>query len=250
MEERESKDILLIVRYFDLDLSEEEMVEFDKRIAQEPAFRHKVKKYSKSKNLVNQSFKNKKQERRINKWKELISDKQSPSKSYQTLKWIKGIAAILIVLISTWYYIHQTTYVNLEKLTDYAWEKKVGFDNYLVRNNNTETSKKIILEAYKSFEKEEYDLTISMLKKYNSSLLYYEDALLIRALSNHKTGRTTIALQTLDSLINLPSKRLHKEALWYKGLIYLDIKDLETAKKYLEIPNDKNSEIQLKEALN
>ncbi|WP_299221170.1 hypothetical protein [uncultured Aquimarina sp.] len=250
MEERDTNDILLIARYFDLDLSEKEMIEFDKRMTQEPSFKHKAKKYYNSKNLVNQSFKNKEQEQRTIKWKELISDKQIPSKSYQTFKWIGGIAAILVVLISSWYYVHQTTHVNLEELTDYAWKKKVGFDNYLVRNNNIEPSKKIILEAYKSFEKKEYNLTINVLKKYNTSQLYYEDALLIRALSNHKTGHTTIALQTLDSLVNLPSKRLYKEALWYKGLIYLDIKDLESAKKYLDIPDDKNSEIRLKEVSN
>jgi len=30
----------------------------------------------------------------------------------------------------------------------------------------------------------------------------------------------------------------------------MDIKDLESAKKYLDIPNDKNSEIRLKETSN
>ncbi|WP_299433029.1 hypothetical protein [uncultured Aquimarina sp.] len=250
MEERDNEDILLITRYFDLDLSEEEMIEFDKRMAQEPSFGHKVKKYYDSMNLINQAYKNQEQEQRANKWKHLISDKQASSGSYPTLKWIGGIAAILVVLISSWYYVNQSTNTNLDKLTDYAWNKKVGFDNYLVRNNNVEPSKKTILNAYKSFEKKEYDLAINTLQKYNPSQLYYEDALLIRALSIYKTGHTTIALQTLDSLVNLPSKRLSKEALWYKGLIYLDIKDLESAKKYLEIPNDTTSEIRLKEALN
>ncbi|WP_298313934.1 hypothetical protein [uncultured Aquimarina sp.] len=250
MEERDTEDILLISRYFDLDLSEEEMIEFDKRMIQDPSFKLKVKKFSKSKTLVNQFIKNKKQEQRTNKWKELISDKQTTSASYQTFKWIGGIAALFVILISSWYYIHQSNNTNLDKLTDYAWNRKVGFENYLVRNNNVDPSKKIILEAYKYFEKKEYDLTIRTLKKYNTSQLYYEDALLIRALSKHKTDHTTIALQTLDSLINLPSKRLYKEALWYKGLIYMDIKDLESAKKYLDIPNDKNSEIRLKETSN
>ena len=80
------------------------------------------------------------------------------------------------------------------------------------------------------------------MKDYDSTSIYYKDVLLLRALSNHKKGQTQYAIKTLDTLQNYSPVI----AQWYKGLIYIDSKEIEKAKTYLIIPKDSNEDIRLK----
>ncbi|MBQ4818910.1 hypothetical protein [Aquimarina sp. MMG016] len=249
MEEIQDKDILLITRYFDLELSEKEMKAFDQRFQEDMEFANKVNRYQKSVNLVDNTYPNSNQEQRDEKWKQLISE-DSVSTNTTTWKWIAGIAATVLILISSWYFIFPLQENNLNELAQQAWGKKAGFSDYQIRNTSESNPKQVVISAFKSYEQKDYSSTIEALENYNPSLLYYEDALLIRALAIHKMSNSKKALQLLDSLENYPTRKLSKEARWYKGLIYLDLNDLESAKKYLEIPNNNKSAIQLKQSTN
>lgn len=247
MEEMDMNDISLIIRYFDLDLSEEEMIEFGKRLENEPSFAAKVKKYQESSVLVDRSYIDQDQRQRNSKWRELIGDIKTSSNLYDFRRIVAGAAAILLFLVSFWYLKSPSEKRNLENVAKQAWEKKVGFSDYQVRDNAGIKSKQRVLNAFSSYEKKDYESALQMLHKYSPSLFYYEDALLIRALSMYKSGKPSDALLTLDTLIKFPSGKLSKEARWYKGLIYLDLHDIESTKKYIELPNESNLEIRLKE---
>ncbi|MDY8136934.1 tetratricopeptide repeat protein [Aquimarina sp. 2201CG5-10] len=246
MKEIKDKDILLITRYFDLDLSEKEMKEFDQKLQHDSIFASKVNKYQNSIDLVNKSYRNTDQEARNKKWKELITETQTSNNTVYW-KWIAGIAATIVLLVSFWYFQPSLQKNDLDELTKQAWNKKVGFSDYSVRNNTDINPKQIVTNAFKAYEKKDYQSALEILEKYVPPQSYYEDALLIRALSIYKMGKPKEAIQLLNSLVNYPTGRLSKEAQWYKGLIYLDLNDIESAKKHLELPNNNNSEIQLKE---
>lgn len=245
MEEIQDKDIVLITRYFDLDLSEKEMESFDQKLQADPIFAAKVKRYQYSINLINKNYPNTDQKQQTEKWKQLITEDQATNKK-TSLKWIAGIAATILALISSWYFMFPSQERNLNELTQKAWNKNVGFSDYQIRNSTESNPKQEVINAFKLYKKKNYSSVIKTLEKYDPSSLYYEDALLIRALSIHKTGNPKKAIQLLDSLTNHPIGKLSKEALWYKGLIYLDINDLQSARKYLNIPDNPTSEIQLK----
>ncbi|WP_109098191.1 tol-pal system YbgF family protein [Aquimarina sp. AU58] len=246
MKEIQDKDIVLITRYFDLELSEKEMESFDQRLQDDPIFATKAKKYQHSINLIDKNYPNANQKQRTKKWKELIAEGQASNKKI-SWKRIAGIAAIFLLLISSWYFMLPIQESNLNELAKNAWNKNVGFSDYQVRNTKEFNQKKVVIDAFKLYKKKDYLSAIETLEKYDPSSLYYEDALLIRALSIHKTGMSKEAIQLLDSLTNHPTGRLLNEALWYKGLIYLDLNDLESARKYLKIPNNFTSEIRLKQ---
>ncbi|EZH73397.1 hypothetical protein ATO12_15770 [Aquimarina atlantica] len=247
MKEIQDKDITLITRYFDLDLSEKEMKSFDQRLQQDAVFADKVSRYQHSINLITKNYPSTHQKQRAKKWKQLITEDQASHKK-TSWKWIAGIATIFLLLISSWYFMFPTQEIDLNELAQKAWNKNVGFSDYQVRNTTEENPKQVVIDAFKLYKKKDYLSAIETLEKYDYSLLYYEDALLIRALSIHKMGNSKEAMQLLDSLVNHPTGRLSNEALWYKGLIYLDLNDLESAKKYLEIPENTTSEIQLKQS--
>lgn len=238
------KDIALIRKYFDLALSEEELSSIEDRIQSDPVFASKIEAYQQSIHIVNQKYKDRSLERRTETWRNLIKGQDTSSKSFGKWQWAASIAAGFLILISVWYF-NDSNDVDYNTLAKKAWSKKVGFDYYKVRNNDT--ARKNIFKAYQEYENKNYTSAINALQHYTSSSIHYEDALFIRALAKYKIGDTDIALQKLDTLSNNPSGKMAKEALWYQGLIYLDQNDLESAQKFLEIPKDDASEIKLKE---
>lgn len=247
MEQAKNNDISLIERYFNLDLSEKEIDEFDQRLQIDPEFASKVNSYHSSIALVDQSYPDQDNRQRHNKWSKLINN-DNPSSKNKSQLWLIGIAASIIVICTTWYYTSISQPNNIKVLTEKAWAKHVGFSDYQVRNSSEIKSKKTVIQSFKAYKNKKYTVAIATVKNHDPSVLYYEDALLIKALSTYKMGNHPDALETLDSLLKLPSNRLKKEALWYKGLIYIDLNDLETAKKYLIIPDNTSAEIRLKES--
>lgn len=241
------KDIELITRYFDLNLSEEELNSFEKRANEDADFLQKIKTYQESIAIVNDTFKDTDQEQRTKQWRSSISSEKDVHQNPVLWKWIASIAAGILVLISTWYFVNAAKSPNLDQLTQQAWNKNVGFDYFKMREGNENTTRKTILNAFEKYEKGSFQDALALLKTINSSSLYYEDKLLIEALSLYRIGDLDNALKTLETLSNYPSGKMAKEALWYQGLIYLDKKDTRTAKKFLEIPEDGTSAIKLKE---
>lgn len=245
MKEREDKDIMLIERFFNLDLTDEEMEMFDQRLKKDPIFDMQVKNYKRSIDLINKKLPDPDQKIRTERWKQLTNETETPNSKISRKQFIT-FAAVLLVLISSWYFFSTMNNNNLDALTMQAWNKNVGFSDYLLRNGTNSTSKTAVIDAFRLYKKKDYSSTIENLKKYDTSYRYYEDVLLLRALSNHKSGDSKKALKILDSLLNYPTKKLSEEALWYKGLIHLDLKEFSLAKKYLIIPEKKTEEIRLK----
>lgn len=246
MKEREDKDIMLIERFFNLDLTDKEMEMFDQRLKKDPIFNSQVKNYKRSIDLIGKKFPDPDQKIRVEKWKQLANEDKKYDNRVSRKQFISIAAAVLLVLISSWYFFSENNNNDLDILAIHAWNKNVGFSDYLLRNGTDNTSKTAVIDAFKLYKKKDYPSTIESLKKYNTSYLHYEDVLLLRALSLHKTGDSKKALKTLDSLLDYPTKKLYDEALWYKGLIHLDLGELASAKKYLIIPKKKTDEIQLK----
>ncbi len=242
------KDIEFIERFFNLELSEEELQVFEERIDTEPDFAAKLDTYKESIDLVEEKHATQNEKLRSNRWKQILIEKEKETKVINiNWKWIGGIAASLVLAFFGWQYTNHNQHQDLDVLIADSWSKNIGLDYRMMRSANQDSLQKIILTAFDAYEAKNYEEAIAVLEQFDSKTLYYEDALLIKALSLHKEGNTTNALETLKALSQFPTKKKAKVAEWYLGLIYLDLEDIEEAKKYLELPNNKNSEIKLKE---
>ncbi len=242
------KDRLLIERYFDLDLSDKELSEFEERLAIDADFDKKFRNYQKSITIVNRTYASDKEKERLSNWREIVDNQNAKTKKIpNSLRWVVGIAASLVLIFFGWQY--SSVYLQNKKLiaiTQESWDKNIGLGYYTTRSLDHEESKGNLIQAYKEYKKKSYTKSIDLLAVYNESSIFYDDVMLLKALSTHRLGDSQAALKMLTPLTEKSTRKISKVAKWYQGLIYLDINDIDSAKKTLILPNENNETIQLK----
>lgn len=244
------KDSILITRFLDLDLSDEELVAFEERLSQDIEFEREFQTYLAAQTIVNDSFSTPKEQLQTQQWSKIIDKKKSIQTSNKiSWKWIGSIAAGLILLMSIWQLNFAVRKPNMSTLLSKAWNKEIGLNYKSLRSLDKDSIKTLVHNGFEAYQNKNYQLVIDVLNNCdnNNSDHYFEDVLLLRALSNFKIGDTEIALKILDTLANYPTGKNSKIALWYKGLIHLEKGDTDAAKEFLLLPSEKFQEIQLKE---
>jgi len=244
MNDTENKDLAIIERYFDLDLSDNELLSFEDRLSADPSFSQKVQLFQESIALVKNKYSDKEEIRRVNKWRSAL-EKTTHEADDSWKYW--GIAASLFMalIIGLVVYTNQKT-IDYEKLAQNGWDKKIGLDYNSLRTGSDDSLKINVLTAYHAYSNQKYDAALKALQSYKSKDLYYEDALFIKSLTLYEMGQIKQSIQGLTELSKYPTGKNSKVALWYKGLIYLSTKQLDSAKSYLKIPADDSSELKLK----
>ena len=239
MNSMEDRDLLLIIAYFDLQLSEDELIDFEKRLSEDSDFANKVMSYQKSIEIVESVDPNSEENVRKNTWKVLLREQKSGRK--RKMLWMTRIAAALVIILVTALYFNSQQ-SNLDKQLQDAWDREVGLD-FILRNNSVDSSRVTLSKALTSYRNGEYLNTLHLVEKYDaSSTGSYDEILMLRALANYQLDRSEIALQILDTL----ETNEVQVARWYKGLIYLEQGNTTKAKEYLEIPKNSEGKIKLK----
>ncbi len=241
------KDIMYIERFFNLELSDDELVEFEAKLENESEFAQKFDNYKLSMDLVGKEYTPNSEKARIEKWRATINEEKSTKVITPRWKWIATIAASFLLLFFGWQYSKNVQHQDLASIIQDSWDKKIGLDYRMMRTVDRDSLQQVVLSAFDAYEGEEYGKAISILEPFTPKTLYYEDALLIKGLSLYRAGRVQDGLKTLEILSKFPSRKKAKVALWYQGLIYLDLDDKEAAKKFLKLPDEETSEIFLKE---
>ncbi len=244
----QEEDIKLITRFFDLGLSEEELTAFEKRMEQDPEFKNKVQTYQDAHSIVQNKYHDKTEKSRIKKWENLL-DKQEDVTSSKGIswKWIGSIAALFAIVFSVWQITSVFQEPNMDQLIAASWDKNVGLGYYTNRSDGQNMGQEKIEAAYLAYKDKKYSDVKELLQDFKDGEAYFEDAVLLSALANHKVGDSKKALNLLNTLNKDKTSTIAKTAQWYKGLIYLEMGDELSAKKFLELPNDATSEIKLKE---
>ncbi len=241
------KDIEYIEKFFNLELSEDELSVFEARLENEPEFAQKLKNYRFSVDLVEEKYTSDLEKVREEKWRTIVNEKKDPKIITLNWKWIVGVAASFLLLFFGWQYTENTKQVDLAKITQDSWDKKIGLDYRMMRTTNRDSLQQVIVNAYDAYEDKKFKEAITILEPFIPTTIYYEDALLIMGLSQYRLGNVEQSLKTLETLSSFPSGKKAKEALWYRGLIYLDLGDKKAAQEFLLLPNTKDQNIKLKE---
>lgn len=241
------KDILSIERFFNLELSEEELLAFEIRIAKEPGFAKKLDLYKESMDLVEKKYNVDIEKTRLEKWRKIIAKENTPKATLIHWRWVVGIAASIVLIFFGWYYANHTQQQNLAAIIQDSWDKKIGLDYRMMRTTNRDSLQTIILNGFDAYEAKKYREAITIFKSFTPITPYYEDAMLITGLSQYRLGKVDEGLKSLEILSNHPTGKKTKVALWYQGLIYLDTGDTEAAQKFLWLPDNKEATIRLKE---
>lgn len=237
MKKEQESDFEFISNYYDLELTEEEIILFEKRIKEDVSFAEKISLYKSSIEIVEEIDPNSEDNIRKREWRNIIrSNKQT-----KTIQWQKiiGIAASLMIGFSVIYYFVFDDNDATNQI-DKAWSKNVGLD--FVYRSTIDSTAFSLSEALERYKWKEYTKTLTILKEYNASSNDYKDILILRTLAYYRLQNSRKALKTLDTLETISPNISN----WYKGLIYLESNDLKKAKLYLIIPNNSEEEIKLK----
>lgn len=243
------KDSVLIERFLDFNLSDEELTAFEERLSKDLKFENEFQTYLAAHYVVNDFSISDKEQLRKQQWNNILNKKElTQAQKNIPWHWIGGIAAGFILLFSIWKTNQIVQEPNMSVLLNQAWEKEVGLDYTSLRSLDKDSIKIQLHHSFESYQNKKYQLAIHLLSdfKRTNTALFYEDILLIRALSNYKIGNTVVALKTLDTLANYPTRKKSKVALWYQGLIHLEMGDTEAAQKFIVLPSGKSQEIKLK----
>lgn len=221
--------------YFNLELSEKEMILFEKKVKEDRSFAKKVEIYKKSVEIVHEIDPSSEEKSRQEKWRNNL--KENRRTRIVLLQRVIGIAASLLVAFTLINYLFSD---DSNKQIEKAWTKNIGLD-FVLRS----TMDSITLSLSKSlveYENKDYDEALNIIKKYDSTSHSYSDILIVRALANHRLKNSEKAFKYLDTLNSFRPE----VSQWYRGLIYLDNDEIENAKVYLNIPKDSHKEITLK----
>lgn len=238
MKKEHENDFEFIVSYFDLELTDQEKLLFEKKVKEDVSFAKKVVIYKESIEIVEEIDPTSEEKIREQEWRSIV--RENKQTRVIQLRKIIGIAASLIIGFSLIFYFSSNN-TDIDTLTQKAWSKNVGLD-FVLRGQTIDSTKVILSEAVDLYENKQYNEILILLKEYSTSSSFYKDILLLRALSYHKLNQSKVALKTLDTLDSF-SPDISK---WYKGLIYLDEEDIVNAKLYIMIPNDSQEGIKLK----
>jgi len=221
--------------YFNLELSEKEMLLFEEKVKEDRSFAKKVEIYKKSVEIVHEIDPNSEEKSRKERWRSSL--KENRRIKIVLLQRIIGIAASLLVAFTL---INYLFFKDSNEQIEKAWNKKVGLD--FVFRSTIDSVTFSLSKSLAEYESGNYKATINILKRYDSTSHSYSDILILRALANHQLKNSEKAFKYLDTLNSFRPE----VSQWYRGLIYLDNDEIERAKVYLHIPKDSHKEITLK----
>ncbi len=245
------KDHMLITKFLDLELSEQELLAFEERLENDATFGKAVQSYMVANSVVNDRLRTDTETSRTQQWKGIL-DTQAPKTIQKTTmipwKWVGSIAVVLAVIIVIWNSQRTTIAPDMDLLLTNAWGKQIGLDYASLRALDVDSIKTHIHRSFDLYQYQKYEQSLDALAVFNikNTVQQYEDVLLLRGLSHYKMGNAAMALQTLDSLATYPTGKKSEVARWYQGIIYLEMGDTEAAQQFIVLPKDSSQGIQLK----
>ena len=126
-----------------------------------------------------------------------------------------------------------------------AWDQDIGLDYLQIRNTGKDSLRGVLLLGFDYYDQNDFENSIEALQDFKAGDLYFEDALLIRGLSNYQLGNREKAIDLLSTLKDFPTGKKANVAKWYLGLIYLSENNELEAGKYIEIPENPDTGIKI-----
>ena len=128
------KDSKLIERFLDLDLSNDELIVFEEKLAENVEFERKLQTYLIAHKIVNDSFSSSKDKLREQQWKAILNKRDKKKKTPQIKKvktpwkWVGSIAMGFILVLSIWQLNTTFQKPNMNQLITDSWNKKIGLE--------------------------------------------------------------------------------------------------------------------------
>lgn len=243
-----SNDIQFIQRYYQFDLSEEELNDFKNRMDSDEAFADLVLQYHSSQKTAADFYQSEEDQNRTANWESVIKG-ETPSeiKKPTGFSYPWRIAATLLALIgisSLLFIVTGNDTDRWENLAEEAKEMSPKVEFLAMRGQDAENKEKtLVSDAYALYLSGEYPSAIKLFNKVADGSEYYSDAIFFTALSYYQEKKYDQFFSLLDSTEHNTTPKLQQQLLWYKGLIYLEQQEIDKASNIFEDLSTADSEL-------
>ncbi|PHN07338.1 tetratricopeptide repeat protein [Flavilitoribacter nigricans] len=228
----------LISRFFYYELDQEELADFEKRVAEDEQLERRMSGYLEMETLVSQT---------THAEPEVLEKKQAfqrqlrsgtstvPQKGkMRPLRFLIGIAATLLLLIAAWLVLPDLGGSSNEALALEYWEdsNKITFSDLRSENDRSDTET-ALLEASRLFDEGQYPEALDRLSGIAADDSLYVNAVLLRAESQTAMGRFEPAVANYQTILDTPGSVFRDAALWFQALSYLQLNEVGSARRNL-----------------
>lgn len=244
MENKSIKDLNIMERYFDFDLSEQELQEFNERVKSDPDFAEKVSQYEFALTFTEKIYKTESESTlKKEQFKSLLNqanpkgnsaakDSQPEAKvvpiNYKKY-WFAAAASIALLLMAVWLF--SPSAQNPQQLAANYWqETRTSVTTTLKSSTDQEQNIKLLKAADKSFMANNYQEALNHLNEIPTSFKEYNKVLLLKGQSFFGLNQYQNAIESYQLAIE---KGAPQQALWYQALAYIRDGNLLSAQQNL-----------------
>ena len=220
-------DYNLIERFFERELTAEELSQFNQRLEKDTSFESQVTKYEfalqTSTDIYMPEAKIQKQQLR-KRWKQQQEKLKSNTKQHLGKRLLAIAASILMLIAASWYFFSTPSQsIGTSILLARQTQVMENFD--IAERGNAQS-----LEVLQAYENGHYDKVISMTTQIGS---FNVDEQLLRGRAFIKLGNFKKGILSFEKVISQQHIK-QDEALWNLALIYFQLGKFEKSKSYLQ----------------
>ncbi len=228
------KDLTLIERYYNFLLSDSELKDFESRMEQDAVLTQKVLDYHLAHKTAREFYNSAEERERVMAWEKLLQgDKSKKNYAKRTyLGWAAGIL-LLVGLWATSFWLKEDKPQNWSDLLVKAKTMTPDLNYRLLRGENPVLEEEILKDGYALLLSENYRKAIVLFSVVTVDDPYYEDALLLSAISHYELKEYQASLLTLSKMKATANTEQQIYLWWYESLNYLELRDVQKVRSAL-----------------
>jgi len=231
---KDKDDLRLIERFFERELTEDELTQFRERLEKDNGFAEQVAQFDYARKEVEKIYYPNEKKNFKKKWQKVLQTPLHQSGTKRSIiYYLTRVAAVLILaigLIAIGRYMG-TQESNLQQLALQNWQKtKIDMSKGLSRGDLIDPAT-ISDKAEKSYQDGKYEETLNLLSVFGDE----PDALFWRAKCHFELRQIPKAISNFEAVIQHEESGKKDLALWYQALAYLYESNTNAARKNLNL---------------
>lgn len=232
------EDYKLIQDFFEFELTEKEVQDFEYRMEVDRYFFQKVQAYDFvnekiAKDFTGVSFEEKRplQEKWLAEL-ERENNKRAPLKPAR-IWWAMAATIGVLVIAIAWLGQSENNEITYKQLALNKWEDTQ--ENFTQRSSIHIANHVVFANAIKSYQLQKYEDCLSQLMHVDSTFSFYEQALLLNGQAHFRLEELDQAIVNFEEIIEFKDSELRDIAYWNQALVHIYMENIGEAKQVLNL---------------
>ncbi len=231
---KDKDDLQLIERFFERELTEQELTDFEARLKVDTDFAEKVERFGYAHQEVEKIYYTNERQAFKEKWASILdAEEEAPPQKVRTLRhYALRIAAAILLILGMVVVMNQfsPSNDNFQAIAVQKWEQSEM--TITMRNKSQPVPGAVIWDkAEKAYKERQFSEALGILDLLGDD----PDALLWKGRCHFELRQTPEAISHFEAVIQHKDGGKKDLALWYQALVYLYDNDVDAARKNLNI---------------